>query len=68
MKNFKQITDNGYNECPINDDLETTLYVDAVRTVIKCPWSHFRAHHHPVGPSDIPDDRTLIIFMIKTSS
>ena len=30
MKNFKQITDNRCNECPINDDLEKTLYDDAM--------------------------------------
>ena len=50
MKNFKQITDNGYNECPINDDLETTLYVGAIRTVLKRPRSHVRACPHP-GPT-----------------
>ena len=40
MKNFKQITDNRYNEYPINDDLEITLYVGAIRTVINCPQGH----------------------------
>ena len=40
MKNFKQITDNRYNEYPINDDLEITRYVGAIRTVINCPQGH----------------------------